>query len=72
MYSAFSHSNLSGIEDSRRLLHVIPRELFDQLLPGKEFLIPVRPAKSDQIIDHGIGQIAHVFIRHNRRGAVAF
>jgi len=63
---------LVRIEYRRRLLDVIPGELFDEFLPSKELLIAVRPPQSNQVIHHGIGQVPHVLIGHDRRRPMAF
>ncbi len=62
---------LLRIEDGRRRLNVLPGKFLDQLVPRKNFLVAMRPAEPGQVIDHGLRQISHVFVRHDRRRPVA-
>ncbi len=45
--------------------------MLDQLGPSEDFLITVRPAEARKVVDQRVGQVAHVAVRHHRRGAVA-
>ncbi len=42
----------------------------NQLLAGKKFLIAVGPAQPDQVVEHGIRQVAHIPVGRYRYGPV--
>ena len=62
---------LLEIEAGRALADILEIEPFDGLLGGNDLVIAVAPAQPQQVVAHGLGQIAHVAIGLDGQRAMA-
>ena len=63
---------LLRVEHAGRFPDGFKGELFDQLFAGEKFLIAVRPAEPDKVIQYGFRKVTHVAINGDGSGAVPF
>src|SRR3990167_10374758 len=61
-----------GVKDAGRLSHGVKGEFFNQLILGKDLLVAVRPAETDQVINQGLREVAHLPVRRYRGSAMPF
>ena len=51
-----------GIERRRRLIDVSDVEQFDHFLDAEDLLVAVRPAEPNEVIEHGLRQVALLLV----------
>ena len=59
------------VEARRRLVHVGDVEQADHLVDAKNFLVAMRPAQPNEVVEHRLGQVALLLVLADIDGAVA-